>query len=429
MALMACAIIWKMPDEINLTEIIGERLPRDIVDFIRRAGKAAERDRQRLYMVGGVVRDLLLERHNLDLDLVVEGDAIELAQEIAGGQGAKVTAHPRFGTATLRWSNRSADIATARAETYTRPGALPSVRSGNITDDLSRRDFTINAMAIELNPSRFGKIIDPHGGRRDIAKKIVRVLHDKSFIDDATRVWRALRYEQRLDFHLERATLELLEQGTAYLDTVSGDRIRHELERVLKEEIPEKVLRRADKLGVLVKIHPPLKCDDWLTETFILARERYLPDTFPQPQLYLALMSYRLTPDETDKLIAYLRLTKATARALRETLAIKGKIKELSTPGLAPSQIYELIHGYGLTALTTSSLAAGSATAAEHIELYLSVLRYVKPALGGDDLIAMGVPPGPRVKKILQRLREARLDGKVTSKKEEEEMARRLVNN
>jgi tRNA nucleotidyltransferase (CCA-adding enzyme) len=256
---------------------------------------------------------------------------------------------------------------------------------------------------------------------------MVRVLHDKSFIDDATRIWRALRYEQRLDFHLERSTLSLLKQGTAYLGTVSGDRIRHELERVLKEEMPEKVLRRADELGALARIHPSLRCDDWMTETFTLARERYLPDTFPRPELYLALMCYRLAPDKTEKLIAYLRLPKATAQVLRETMAIKEKRKELSTLGLAPSQIYRLVHGYGLTALTASSLAAGSATAAEHIDLYLSVLRYVKPALGGDDLIDMGVPQGPGVKEILQRLREARLDGKVTSKKEEEEMVRRVI--
>jgi tRNA nucleotidyltransferase (CCA-adding enzyme) len=414
-----------MSDKSNLAKAIRERLPQDLIDFIRRAGEMAEREQQRLYLAGGVVRDLLLERDNLDLDLVVEGDAVRLAQELASSIKAKVTAHPRFSTATLRWSNRSADIATARAETYARPGALPSVRSGSINNDLSRRDFTINAMAIELNPPHFGNIVDPHGGRRDIDGRLVRVLHDKSFIDDATRIWRALRYEQRLDFHLERSTLDLLKQGTAWLGTISGDRIRHELERVLKEELPEKVLRRADELGVLKKMHPSLRCDDWLTETFILARERYLPDSFPHPQLYLALMCYRLTPDETEKLISYLHPPKATAQALHETMAIKGKIEELSTPGLAPSQIYGLIHSYGMTALTTNFLAAGSETAAQHIELYLNVLRYVKPALGGDDLKKMGVPEGPKVKEILQKLREARLDGKVTSKREEEEMVRK----
>jgi tRNA nucleotidyltransferase (CCA-adding enzyme) len=413
-----------MRDDINLARSIKEQLPEDLIDFIRQAGEVAQRQQQRLYLVGGVVRDLLLERRNLDLDLVIEGDAIKLAQEIAASQSAKVITHPRFGTAKLRWADRSADLATARAETYARPGALPAVKPGTINDDLSRRDFTINAMGIELNPRHFGDIIDPYGGRQDLDNQVVRVLHEKSFIDDATRIWRALRYEQRLDFRLELATLELLKQCTAWLGTVSGDRIRHELELVLKEELPEKVLRRADELGVLDRLYPFLKCDDWLAETFALAREHCLPDTAPNPQLYLALLCYRLTSEETEKLISYLHLPKATAQVLRETLAIKGKINELSVHGLAPSQIYELIHGYGMTALMANSLAAGSETVAEHIELYLNVLRYVNPALSGEDLKKMGVPEGPKIKEILQRLREVRLDGKAMRRKDEVEMVK-----
>jgi tRNA nucleotidyltransferase (CCA-adding enzyme) len=418
-----------MPDNINLAGSIKEQLPEDVIAFIRRAGEAAQKQQQRLYLVGGVVRDLLLERRNLDLDLVIEGDAIELAQEIAGDKRSQVTAHPRFGTAKLRWSGRSIDVATARAETYARPGALPTVKPGTIKDDLYRRDFTINAMAIELNPQHFGDIIDPYGGRQDIDKKLVRLLHDRSFSDDATRIWRALRYEQRLDFHLERGTLELLKKGTAWLDTISGDRIRHELECVLKEDQPEKVISRADELGVLDRIHPLLKGDDWLTETFTLARERCLPDATPNIQLYLALLCYRLTPNETEKLISYLRLPKETAHTLRETMEIKTKINDLSTHGLAPSHIYGLIRNYGTTALTTNSLAAGSATAAEHIELYMNVLRHVKPTLSGEDLKKMGVPEGPKIREILQKLREARLDGRVTSKREEEAMVRVIMSN
>ena len=189
-----------VPETCNLAGSIKEQLPSDIAAFIRLAGEVAEKRQQRLYLVGGVVRDLLLERVNLDIDMVVEGDAIKLAQAIAGVNQAKVITHPRFGTATLKWGKRSADFATARAETYARPGALPTVKPGTISDDLARRDFTINAMAVELNPRRFGELIDPFGGRQDIEKKLVRVLHDKSFTDDATRIWRAVRYEQRLDF-------------------------------------------------------------------------------------------------------------------------------------------------------------------------------------------------------------------------------------
>jgi tRNA nucleotidyltransferase (CCA-adding enzyme) len=421
------AIICKMSETINLARSIKEQLPEDIIKFIKKAGEAAQKRQQRLYMVGGVVRDLLLERGNCDLDLVVEGDAIKLAEELAEGIKAKATAHPRFGTATLRWSGRSADLASARAETYTRPGALPTIKPGTISDDLSRRDFTINAMAIELNPKRFGDIIDPHGGRQDIDSKLVRVMHDRSFIDDATRIWRALRYEQRLDFKLESATGELLKQCTAWLGTVSGDRIRHELELVLREEQPEKALRRADELGVLDRIHPSLKCDEWLAETFTLARERCLPDGSPNSQLYIALMCYRLTREEVEKVIAYLRLPKTTGQLVKETLAIKEKTKELSTPGLAPSQIYELVHGYSMTALAANSLAIGSETAAEHIELYLNVLRHVNPAIHGEGLKRMGIPEGPRMKQILHLLRQARLDGRVTSRKEEMEMVNNLM--
>jgi len=416
-----------MPDKINLSHNIRERLPEDVIDFIRQAGETAARGRQRLYLVGGVVRDLLLERRNLDLDLVVEGDAVKLAQELAAGLPEKLTVHTRFGTATLSWSGRRADFATARAETYARPGALPAVQPGAIVDDLARRDFTINAMAVELDPGRFGELLDPRGGRSDLEKKLVRVLHNKSFIDDATRIWRALRYEQRLDFRLEPGTLKLLKEGLAWLDTISGDRLRHELECVLKEDLPEKCLRRAGELGVLENLDPALRCDNWLMETFMQARERYLPDALPPVELYLALLCYRLMADEAEKLISSLRLPKAAAQALRETIALRDNIGELSVPGLPPGRVYELLQDYSPTALTANSLAAGSATAADHIELYLNVLRHVHPALSGDDLIKLGVPQGPRIKEILQALREARLDGRVTSKKEEEEMVTKII--
>ncbi len=416
-----------MPEIINLAERIQEQLPADLIDFIRKAGDVAQRQQQRLYLVGGVVRDLLLERSNLDLDIVVEGDAIKLAREMARGKRAMVTTHPRFGTAKLQWDKRSADIATARAETYAHPGALPTVKPGTIVDDLARRDFTVNSMAVELNPRHFGELIDPHGGRQDLKKKLLQVLHDNSFIDDATRIWRVLRYEQRLDFRIEPSTLNMVKRDITMLTTVSGDRIRHELELVLKEELPEKALKRADKLGVLKKLHPSLKGDEWLAETFALARERYLPDE-PHPQLYLALLAYRPTTDESEQIISYLHLPKATAQVLRDTAAIKKKTKELSAPGLAPSLIYDLLHGYGLTALTASSLGTASPTAAEHIELYLNVLRHVNPALSGEDLIKLGVPQGPKIKEALQTLREARLDGKINSKQDEEEMVRGRLN-
>ena len=207
-----------MSEVINLVSQIEKQLPAGLVDFIRAASDMTVSQGYKLYIVGGLVRDLFLERTNLDLDLVVEGDAINLAQEMARTWQGKLTTHPRFGTAKLQWSNWSVDLATARAETYARPGALPTVKPGTISTDLVRRDFTINAMAVELNPGHFGELLDPHRGRDDLYGKRIRVLHDRSFIDDATRIWRALRYEQRLDFQIEPATLRLLKKDTAMLD-------------------------------------------------------------------------------------------------------------------------------------------------------------------------------------------------------------------
>ena len=425
----SCAILLvEMVDSVkkNLANRIEEQIPAAVVGFIRRAGELAEKEQQRLYLVGGVVRDILLERVNLDLDLVIEGDAITFAKKLARANRAVLTTHPRFGTATLQWRNRSIDVATARTETYSTPGSLPKVKPGPIKDDLARRDFTINAMGIELNPRHFGELLDPHGGRKDLESRVIKILHDKSFIDDATRIWRAVRYEQRLDFLIETETLKLLKRGVAKLTTVSGTRIRHELEHILEEEYPEKALQRADELGILRKIHPALKGDFWLEETIVLAREQYTIEP-PSPLLYLALLAYRLPAKETERLISFLKLPRLSARGLLDTQAIKAFTDELSQPGLAPSEIYDILHGHSLIAIRACQLATDSTVAEENIDLYLNVLRNIQPSLRGKDLIQLGMPEGPKVKEALLVLREAKLDGRISSRKEEEEMVKRLL--
>lgn len=410
-----------MPKITNLSSKIERQLPAELVTFIQRAGKIAVSQGQGLYLVGGVVRDLLLGQTNLDLDLVVEGNAIELAQHLVEINQGKITTHPRFNTAKLQWDKWSADLATARSETYAKPGALPTVTPGSINNDLFRRDFTINAMAIELNPSRYGELIDRYEGRDDLEHKLIRILHEKSFIDDATRIWRGLRYEQRLNFQLEPTTLKLLKRDIPMLDTISGDRIRYELECILKEERPEKVLRRAEELGVLPKLSPTLKSRGWLAEKFEQARQISFPNP-PPIGLYLAILVYPLTNEETEPMISFLRLPKSLAQTLRDTISLKAKLPSLADPELSPSGIYHLLHGYSPQAVTTNSLACDSPMARQHIQLFLDKIRYVKPALTGDDLQKMGITPGPQMKEILNLLHEARLDGKITSKKGEVEL-------
>ena len=415
-----------MNGTINLAGAIEKRLPAEMVDFLHQAGEVAQKGGQGLYLVGGIVRDLLLERGNLDLDLVVEGDAIALARALADSKQGEITVHPSFGTAKVRRDKWSVDIATARSETYARPGALPAVKPDSIGNDLFRRDFTINAMAVELNKDSYGKLLDLYGGRDDLEHKLVRVLHEKSFIDDATRLWRGLRYEQRLGFHLEPDTLKLVKRDIPMVDTISGDRIRHELELVLREESPERALYRADELGVLARLHPSLKGDSWLAEKFTGAR-RLSALASPSVVLYLALLAYRLSGEEAESLITYLKLSRNTARALRDTLAVKAKMESLAVSGLAPSRVHFLLHGYASMALTANLLAVDVPTAAKHMGLFIEVLCHVKPALSGEDLKRLGVITGPRIKEILDRLRNARLDGKVRSKQEEEEMVRGLI--
>ncbi|MBI4180474.1 MAG: CCA tRNA nucleotidyltransferase [Chloroflexi bacterium] len=410
-----------MPEVINLADKVEKQLPAELVGFLRTAGEVAAGQGQSLYLVGGVVRDLLLRRVNLDLDLVVEGDAIKLALQLAEITGGKVITHSRFGTAKLRWQGWSVDLATARSESYTKPGTLPTVKPGSIDTDLFRRDFTINAMAVELIPGGYGRLLDPHRGKADLEHQLIRVLHEKSFIDDATRIWRGLRYEQRLDFQLETDTLKLLKRDIPMLETISGDRIRHELERIFQEEYPEKVLSRAEKLGVLSTLHPSLKGDSWLSEKFRQARSSSLPLS----GLYLALLAYRLTDEENEQLISHLKLSKSLGQTLRDTNHLKGELGWLADPALAPSRVYRLLHGYSQSALIANLLASDSPVVQGHIRLFRDKLRYVKPSLTGNDLIKMGVPPGPRMKEILQQLHGARLDGKVKSKKEEEELVRR----
>ena len=413
--------------KIDLARKIERQLPAELVTFIHRAGKTAARHGQALYLVGGVVRDLLLGQINLDLDLVVEGDAIELAQHLAEINRGKITTHPHFNTAKLQWNKWSVDLATARSETYTKPGALPTVTPGSLNNDLFRRDFTINAMAIALNPSHYGELIDQYGGRDDLEHKIIRILHEKSFIDDATRIWRGLRYEQRLDFQLEPTTLKLLKRDIPMLYTISGDRIRYELECILQEGRPEKVLHRAEELGVIAKLSPALKGNGWLAEKFHEARQISLPNP-PPMGLYLAILVYPLTDEETERLISFLRLPKSLAQTLRDTISLKTKLPSLANPELSPSRIYRLLHGYSPQAVTANALASDSPVARQHIHLFLDKLRYVKPALNGNDLVKMGIAPGPRIKEILNLLHEARLDGKVTSKKGEVDLLGKWLN-
>jgi tRNA nucleotidyltransferase (CCA-adding enzyme) len=409
---------------INLSNKLKNYLPEPVFKLVDEAGRKSDELGQSLYLVGGVVRDLLLDRGNFDLDLVVEGDAVKLAFELAKQRNVRLTVHHRFGTARLNYDEFSVDFATARSEMYRYPGALPTVRPGTITDDLSRRDFSINALALCLSPDRFGELIDVHNGRQDITRRLVRILHSESFVDDATRMFRAVRYEQRLGFELEKTTAQLLRRDLTMIDTISGDRLRHELELILKETYPERVLKRADELGILGQLHISLRADDWLCNKF--AHARHIFQRGLSPLLYLCLIIYNLNEKDAEEFIARLNFPSRSAGALRQTRQLKLQLPVLGKARLKSSAIYHLLHPYINPAIQANLVASESAIISRRMNLYLSRLKSMKPWLTGEDLVAMGIPSGPGLGKILAELHDARLDGEIKTREEEERLVREL---
>lgn len=395
-----------------------------VLALIRDVGAAAEG--HCVYLVGGVVRDLLLGRPTLDVDLAVEGNAPSLARRLGKLLDGKVVTHPRFGTATFKRGPVSLDFVTARSEIYARPGALPTVSAGTIQDDLARRDFTINAMAIHLAPQRFGELIDPHNGKRDVDRGLIRVLHRESFRDDPTRIWRAIRYEQRLDFRLEERTEHLLRSDAPTMESVSGDRLRHELERILQEERPEKVLCRAEELGVLDQLVPGLEGDGWLAGRFDEARQAS-PDAKPAIELYLALLAWRLEDGKLRQFAERLRFGGEAAKVLKDVLRLRQALRRLEAPGLQPSATCGLLDPHYTLVIMAAVLATDSQAVRQRLEAYLADLRFVAPSLDGNDLKAMGVPAGRKLGWLLRALKDARLDGKVATKEEEETLVRQWI--
>ncbi|AKG52861.1 tRNA nucleotidyltransferase [Dehalogenimonas sp. WBC-2] len=396
----------------------------EIMTFLRNAAEVAAIRGYRLFLVGGAVRDILLGRPGFDIDLSVEGDAIELARALAESPD-NVTLHHRFNTARLKWGEHCIDLARSRQETYPRPGALPTVRPGGIEEDLTRRDFSINAMAVSLNHNDWGQLIDCHAGQSDLERRIIRILHPASFIDDATRIWRAVRYEQRLAFVIEPQTLEILKRDLPMLKTISADRQRYELECVLGEAEPEIVFHHADTLGLLKTLHPALKGDTWLNTACARLREL---DVKPPPEAYLALLGWRLSHTEKVEFIAGLRLTRRQCQSLNDSTVIKNEMPVLSSPQTAPSVAASKLRGLGADALLAAMAAVDSKVAHSNLARFAETWRHITPRLTGDDLKLLGIPQGAVIKQLLNELRNQRLDGVITSQEQEVAFVHRWLN-
>ncbi|MEE8385544.1 MAG: hypothetical protein V3S01_06480, partial [Dehalococcoidia bacterium] len=395
----------------NLIDKLARRLPAETRAALVAVTNTARADGLTLYLVGGGLRDLLLSRSTLDVDLMLEGDAPTLAQRVAARlTGVQCLIHSAFRTATLKDSSFRLDMTTARAETYRRPGALPSVHPGSLQDDLFRRDFTVNAMALALTGSQAGNIVDPFGGRADLKAGLLRVLHEDSFRDDATRVLRGARYESRLGLRLERRTLRWLRRDVGYLHTISGPRIRDELARALREPQPEGIFLRLQRLGALAAIHPALSFDSRRARAFAWLRE---VRGKPPATAYLALLAWNLSPEEATGLAARLALTRRETEAVHAASQARAVERELSRE-VKPSRAVELLSPLPVAAVW-ALVASAPGQARQQALRYLRRWRYVKPSLDGRALLAMGAREGPGLGQALRRLMVAKLDGEVRS--------------
>ncbi|MCH8815115.1 MAG: CCA tRNA nucleotidyltransferase [Chloroflexi bacterium] len=412
------------PPGANLLANLFDLLPPAGRSLVDQVATLASESGLTAYVVGGPVRDLLLGRDLLDVDIVVEGDALTLAASLADLRSVKAVRHPQFGTATVRADRFALDLVTARSESYERPGALPSVSPGTIDRDLRRRDFSVNAMAVALHGPRRGELLDPTGGEADLRAGVIRALHEGSFRDDATRILRAARYEARFGFQIGSDTGAWIRRDRTYLDAISGARIHHEFVRTFEEAEPERCLLRLSNLGALKAIHSALTFDSDRARSLGVAR---LLHQRGARSAYWPLLAWSVRPREVETLASRVALRRSQTESIRAVPKVRAIESHLTKRLMRNSRIVEVVSPYPAATLLTLAAMTESSEVRDKIVRYLRRLRRLWPVLNGDDLLAMGASEGPLIGQVLKRIRVAKLDGEVSSRADETRLAERLL--
>lgn len=420
----------------SVANIMAERLPEDVLSLLRQVGEVASQLGMAAYAVGGFIRDLLLGRHNLDVDIVIEGDGIRFARALARRMHGRARYHKEFGTAVVIFPDGfKIDVATARLEYYEYPAALPTVELSSLKLDLYRRDFTINTLAVKLNPGEFGLLHDFFGAQRDLKEGKLRVLHNLSFIEDPTRIFRALRFEQRFGFQLGKQMTNLIQSAIRVnpFANLAGRRVFVELKLILSEDDPLAILKRLADFGLLEMIHPKLTLGPAREQLFeevakVVAWHDllFLEEPYERWLVYFLALIDELSGEEAREFVMHLgfgprksqELVAERAGALHALRALE------SQPGMLPSKIYGLLSGLATETLLWLMAKARTEQARRAVSLYFTDLQKTALYVGGDDLIAMGLTPGPIFKQILGSLFEARLNGLVKTREDEIEFVR-----
>ncbi len=436
----------RAPKSRNMGRTMRDRLPKDVLDILEKAGALGRSRQTPVYVVGGFVRDLLLKTPNHDIDLVVEGDGIGFARAFAGVLGGRVRVHKKFLTSVVIFpgaggKEERVDVATARLEYYESPAALPTVEHSSIKMDLYRRDFTINALAIRLDCEPMGEIVDFFGGQKDIRDRVIRVLHTLSFVEDPTRCLRAVRFEQRYHFRIGPATEKLIKNDVSLklLDKLSPSRLFNEFEHICAEETAILCIRRLHELGILQAIHPQLSINPDRKEMLIRTakvmawyRLLYIDEEMRPWLVYFLVLCSSLTYAVTLEVFRRLGIPPALKNEVlgcrEKARSLRSSLKRLTaTPGFRVSALCAMLRPLPVEFVLYLMADMEVPETRRALSRYITVWRTEKPDVDGSDLKKLGLAPGPAYGVILQRLLEAKLDGTAASPEEQLALARQLA--
>ena len=436
----------RAPKSRNMGRTMRDRLPKDVLDILEKAGALGRSRQTPVYVVGGFVRDLLLKTPNHDIDLVVEGDGIGFARAFAGVLGGRVRVHKKFLTSVVIFpgaggKEERVDVATARLEYYESPAALPTVEHSSIKMDLYRRDFTINALAIRLDCEPMGEIVDFFGGQKDIRDRVIRVLHSLSFVEDPTRCLRAVRFEQRYHFRIGPATEKLIKNDVSLklLDKLSPSRLFNEFEHICAEETAILCIRRLHELGILQAIHPQLSINPDRKEMLIRTakvmawyRLLYIDEEMRPWLVYFLVLCSSLTYAVTLEVFRRLGIPPALKNEVlgcrEKARSLRSSLKRLTaTPGFRVSALCAMLRPLPVEFVLYLMADMEVPETRRALSRYITVWRAEKPGVDGSDLKKLGLAPGPAYGVILQRLLEAKLDGTAASPEEQLALARELT--
>jgi tRNA nucleotidyltransferase (CCA-adding enzyme) len=423
----------------NVLRFMKERLPSNLIKNLRQIGEIAEKIGYGAYAVGGFVRDLFLYRSDEDLDIVIEGDGIDFAKKYAGLVGARIHTHEKFGTAVIIFPDGfKIDVASARLEYYKFPAALPVVEMSSIKLDLYRRDFTINTLAIQLNPDKFGILIDFFAARKDLKEKIIRVLHNLSFVEDPTRVFRAIRFEQRFGFTIGKLTIGLISNAINmdFFRGLSGKRVFSELRLILEEENPVPAIIRLNDFDLLKVVHPSIIQDKFFIALLNSIKKvlswhdlLFLEESYKKWVVYFLALIHQCDSSRSREICDRFELAPEYCKIFcveryEADECIFWLERNLPVPD---SVLYRKLTGFKTELILYMMAAAKQQKTKKAISHFFTKLRRIEITLKGRDLKKMKLEPGPIYRKVLQAVLDARLDGKLKKKDDEIDFARRYI--